>query len=154
MAADMSDKAPHADRGRSANKPVTVATLALIGAGALHDLDHLLNQPHRSFNPEVFALAGLGWLALFVTLYLAYRDHRLAPLFALTTGLGTAVGLVAVHIVPDFSAISDSYVGLGVNAASWVSVGILMTVSLVLAFVGGSQLLQRRNEALSSPAQA
>ena len=131
-----------------------MATLALIGAGALHDLDHLLNQPHRSFQPEVFVLAMLGWLALFATLFLAHRDHGLAPLFAFATGLGTAAGLVVVHLVPDFSVISDSYVGLGVDAVSWVSVGVLMIVSLVLAFVGGSQLLQRRDEALSSPAQA
>jgi hypothetical protein len=154
MAADSSDKALHADRSRSINKPVQLATLALIGAGILHDLDHVLNQPHRSFDLDVFVVGGLGWLALFATLYLAHRDHRLAPLFAFATGLGTAAGLVLVHVVPDFSVISDSYIGLGVNAASWASIAISMTLGLILAFVGASQLLQRRDEALRFPAQA
>jgi len=123
------------------NKPIELITLVLIALGVLHVLDHLFNQPARSIHVEVFVSAGLGWLALLLTLALAHRDHRLAPLLAFLVGMASALGFLASHVAPDFSVFSDSFAGLGVNALSWMLVALSVLASLVLALFGAGQLL-------------
>ena len=115
---------------------IRLLTGTLILLGVIHLADHLFNQPEREIHAEVFVSAGLGWLALLATFFLASKEDRWAPGAALITGLASASGFVLSHFVPHWGVLSDSFVGLGANWVTWTIAVLAVATSLLLAFEG------------------
>jgi len=120
--------------------PLARATLAVVAAHVLHDLDHV--RQGRAASATVSAVAVLAWLATIVLVVLVARRHRLASLYATVFGATFALGFILVHALPHWSALSDSYGDAGVDALSWLLAGIPLVAGLLLG-VRGLQAMQR-----------
>jgi len=106
-----------------------------------HDLDHLLNQPPRHLATQVVVPGFIGLASAIVAAILALRRHPLAPPASVLVGFGTAAGFIAVHLVPYWSAFSDPYSRLDLNALSWLLVALPIAVAF-LAGVYGTRALR------------
>ena len=112
-----------------------LANLALAILLAGHVADHTLRQPADEQLSLVAGLPGLlGALAVFVSLALVALGYRHAARVAGTVGLLTALGFVAVHLVPDWSMFSDPYADRDLDAGSWIQMLAALTGGLLLAF--------------------
>jgi len=112
-----------------------LANLALAILLAGHVADHTLRQPADEQLSLVAGLPGLlGALAVFVSLALVAFGYRHAAQVAGTVGLLTALGFVAVHLVPDWSMFSDPYADRDLDAGSWIQMLAALTGGLLLAF--------------------
>jgi hypothetical protein len=111
--------------------PLGRAALLLVVADVLHALDHA--RQGRDLASEVYVAGVAGWIALALLLVLVARGHRLAPLYAAAVGLSVAVGFLAVHVAPHWSAVSDPYSAWDPDALSWalVAIPVLAALSLV-----------------------
>lgn len=104
----------------------------------LHVADHALRQ-HAGPTGVAAGPAVLGAIAILGSLVLTARRDSRAPLVALVVGAGTALGFAAVHMLPHWSAFSDSYFDRPVDALSWanmltnVAAAVLLTVAAVQA---------------------
>ena len=110
------------------------AALLLTVADVLHALDH--TRQGRTLGFEVYAAGVAGWIALAVLLVLIARGHRLAAPYAVAVGLSVAVGFLAVHVAPRWSAFSDPYSGFDPDWLSWVLVAVPVLAGLWLVVVG------------------
>jgi hypothetical protein len=105
-----------------------LALFVLLGA---HTLDHAINQPAR----EVPALGGVVGLAGFaivaVAIVLSVRRSPYAAEAAIGAGLATILGFAVVHLMGDWTPLSDPYWDFDANAISW-----LLLVAPIVAAVG------------------
>ena len=109
--------------------------IAFLAANLLHTADHF-RQGTGDLTTEIL-VAGSGLtIGAAIVLILALRDHPRAPLFATVIGFAGAIGIVAAHIAPHWSALSDSYVEGGQDALSWVVVLIEISTAAALGFAG------------------
>jgi hypothetical protein len=118
---------------------LTVAAAAFVAANVAHTLDHL-RQGTGDLATEV--LAGgtvLSFLAV-LTLVLALRHHPRAALWAAVVGTWSALGVIASHVAPHWSAFSDSYFEIDADALSWVVMLAEVAAAAYLGFVGFRQL--------------
>jgi hypothetical protein len=119
------------------------ASVALLAAVVLHDLDHV--RQGRTIEGPVVGIGVLGDIAAITAVVLALRASRWAPHAAVLVGFGTFLGFIAVHVVPDWGPLADGYPGLRVDALSWVAVAVPMTAAAVLGFVGLARLRDARS---------
>lgn len=118
------------------------AALAILLTG--HVADHLLRQPADEQLPLLGSLPGLvGVVAVFVSLALVAREHRYAPQVAAVVGMLTALGFVAVHLVPHWSMFSDPYSARYLDAFSWIEMLAALTGGLLVAFEARRFLARR-----------
>jgi hypothetical protein len=111
------------------------AAIAFLAANLLHTADHF-RQGTGDLTTEIL-VAGTGLtIGAVVVLLLVLREHPRAPLFAAVIGVFGALGIVAAHIAPHWSALSDSYVEGGQDALSWVVVLIEISTAAVLGYAG------------------
>jgi hypothetical protein len=115
-------------------RALLLPTVGLIIVQALHDLDHV--RQDRSIEAPVLFLGGVAYIAALAVLLLVLRRRRVAPAAAIVIGFGTAVGFVAVHVVPDWGPLADGYPEAGVDAGSWAVVLLDIAVALWLGVVG------------------
>ena len=80
-----------------------------------------------------------------LTLVLALRRHPRAPLWAAVVGTWSALGVIASHVAPHWSAFSDSYFEIHADALSWV---------VMLAEVAAAAYLGLRRLQGASPARS
>lgn len=106
---------------------------------AAHFADHL----RRGVDASPKAVVALGTLALVLqvaAIAAALAGHRLAALLAVAVALPDAVGVVAVHLLPRWSALSDAFPGPdaapGVTAFSWVTAVAEVAAGLAFAYAG------------------
>jgi hypothetical protein len=111
------------------------ASGALVAANLLHTADHLRQGTGR-LSSEVFAGGTVLTLAALLTLFLALRGDPRAPLVAAVVGLWTALGVAASHVAPHWSAFSDPYPDLSVDALSWAVMLAEIAAAFVLGVVG------------------
>jgi hypothetical protein len=109
------------------------AALLLAATDVAHTLDHV--RQGRPLGAEVYVAAVAGWIALGVLLALVAARHPLATPFAAAVGGSFVVGLLAVHVLPRWSAVSDPYADARVDALSWALVAVPVVAALVLAGV-------------------
>jgi hypothetical protein len=111
---------------------------------ALHTFDHLRRGLDAS--PTAVLWAGnLSTLLGVAAIVLVFAGHRWAPAFAAITGIPVAIGVAAVHLLPPWGALSESFVdgGNGINAMSW----IVVTIEIAGAFaMGVAGLLALRDQ--------
>jgi len=120
-----------------------VANVLLLSMLVLHALDHELRQ--EAAVPAGTATAGtVGFVAVLATLVLALRGSRFAPIATAAVGLAIAAGFVAAHVLPEWSALSQPYADIEVDALSWIA--MLLPV-LLGAGVGLASLRRLRDPA-------
>jgi hypothetical protein len=111
---------------------LTVAAAAFVAANALHTLDHL-RQGTRDLATEVLAGGTVLSVLAVLTLVLALRHHPRAALWAAVVGTWSALGVLASHVAPHWSALSDSYFEINADALSWV---VMLAEVLAAACLG------------------
>lgn len=121
--------------------PLARANLLLLALLTAHTLDHGLNQPDRTQpgSAEFVGIAGLVIVA--ASCVLALRRSPLAPPISAAVGAATAFGVLAIHLVPQWSGfISDPYWDFSADALSWLSLLALLSGASWLAWVGVSAM--------------
>jgi hypothetical protein len=133
------------DTQRPANRLLLVASAALLGAVALHGVDHALQERGvGALTTEVF-VGGLVNAALAAIAFaLALRDHPHAPAVAAGVGAYLVAGVSAAHFAPHWSAFSDPYAELDLGFVSWAAAFAEVGAAAVLAVMGIAVLRQRR----------
>ena len=102
-----------------ANRLLVAGNLTLVALLVLHSLDHIVRQ--TASVPAEAAVAGtVGLGASLGALALAMSGSRWAAAATALVGLATAVGFVAVHVLPEWSVFSQPYADIDVDAVSWV----------------------------------
>jgi hypothetical protein len=105
---------------------------------ALHTADHFRRGTGVVTNQVLWA-GNLSTLLGVATVVLVLMGHRLAPLAAALTGIPVAVGVAAVHLLPEWSAFSDAFPGAhgtGVTAWSWAVVLMEIVGAFAMGIIG------------------
>jgi len=121
------------DRLRALRWAAGVYALAL----ALHTFDHLRRGLDAS--PTAVLWAGnLSTLLGVAAIVLVFSGHRWAPAFAAITGIPVAIGVAAVHLLPPWGALSESFLdgGNGITAMSWIVVVIEIAGAFAMGIAG------------------
>lgn len=111
------------------------AGLALAAGFVLHNSDHARRGIEATREGVVWG----GFFALLfgaVALTLVFTDHPLAPAAAAATGLALAFGVTAVHLLPDWGALSDSLPSGDVDPWTWLAVLSEIVGAALLGVVG------------------
>ena len=130
---------------------LTVAAAAFIAANVLHTLDHL-RQGTGDLATEVLAGGTVLSVLALLTLVLAVRHHPRAPLWGAVVGTWSALGVIASHVAPHWSAFSDSYFEIDADALSWVVMLAEVAAAAWLGFVGFRALRRAPGSPRRSPA--
>jgi hypothetical protein len=117
------------------------AAALFLAANIVHTLDHVRQGVDR-LAAEV--LAGGTLLTLAAVLALALRRDPRAPVVCTGVGLAGALGVAASHLAPHWSALSDPYPGLGLDALSWAVMLAEIAAALVLAVAGARGVTRHR----------
>jgi hypothetical protein len=114
-----------------------LALFALLGA---HTLDHALNQPSRDV-PALGGVVGLlGFAIVAAAVVLASRRSTYAPEAAIAAGTATVFGFLVVHVMPDWTPLSDPYWDFEANALSWLLLIAPLGAAVGLALQGVREL--------------
>jgi hypothetical protein len=111
------------------------AAALFVAANVLHSLDHVRQGVDR-LAVDVVAGGALLSIAALLALALALRQDPRAPIVCAGVGLAGALGVAAAHLAPHWSALSDPYPGLGLDALSWAVMLAEIAAALVLAVAG------------------
>ncbi len=126
-----------------------LANAALLVLLLGHVADHVLRQPDAAQLPFPENSPGILGLAIVAgPLVLVAAGHRLAVPVAAVVGVLTALGFVAIHLLPAWGPFSDPYAGRDLDAASWVQMLATLTGGLLLA---AEALRAHRAPALDRP---
>ena len=110
---------------------LTTAMSVLASGFVLHNADHARRGLDAIGEGVVWGGTFAAMVvAVMVTLVIARHDA--APAVAAVGGFALAVGVSAVHLLPDWGALSDSLPGGDVDALTWLA---------VLAEIGGAALV-------------
>lgn len=118
-----------------------LTSAALFGMTVLHDLDHI--RQGRPLPTALTAVGLAGLLGAAICLVLAIRKHPLTAPAATLIGISSVIGLIAVHIVPHWSVLSDPYPDAQVDALSWTNLILLIAAALALGIAGLRSLRQK-----------
>jgi hypothetical protein len=127
-----------------------LAATAFVAANVLHTLDHL-RQGTGDLATEILAGGTVLSVLAVLTLVLALRRHPRAALWAAVVGTWSALGVIASHIAPHWSAFSDSYFEIDADALSWV---VMLAEVLAAAYLGLVGFRELRRQAAGRPAAA
>ena len=119
---------------------------------ALHTADHFRRGTDVVTNQVLWAgnvstLVGVGTVVLVL-------GHLFAPMAAALTGLPVAIGVAAVHLLPEWSAFSDAFPGAhgtGVTALSWTVVLIEIAGAAAMGIIGLSIVRNARRTPFVDP---
>lgn len=118
---------------------LAAANLTLLALLFVHTLDHTLRQTAPVPAEAAFAgFAGIG--AGLVALALSLATSRLAPVVTAFVGIATAVGFVAVHVLPEWSVFSQPYADIDVDALSWAGMLVPAVAAAGIGVLGLSRL--------------
>jgi hypothetical protein len=130
-----------------APRALALATAVFAAGLGVHNADHVRRGVDAT-TPEVFWAGMVVFVASLTTIMLVVIGHRLAPVFAVAVGFATAAGVTASHLLPRWSALSDSLPDGHLGAVTWVAVFAEIIGALVLA-VAGLAALRHEREALA-----
>jgi hypothetical protein len=126
---------PQGQRELRLNRMLTYAACFFAAALVLHGLDHL-RRGLTVVTPEVLWGGVLLSMAGAVAVVLVLSGHRLAPLVGVAVGFPSGIGVVAAHLLPRWSALSDSFVSNGADLVSWVAVLAEIAAAFALGVAG------------------
>jgi hypothetical protein len=120
---------------------------------ALHTVDHV-RRGLDAITPQVLWAGNVSTVIGITVVVLVVTGSRYGPLLAAVTGIPIALGVALVHLVPEWSALSDSFVGAhntGVTALSWTVVLIEIAGALALGVVGLHDVSRERDRTDAAP---
>ncbi len=128
--------------------PLATASVAFVAANVLHTLDHF-RQGVGDLTAEILVAGTLLTVLAVVVMVMALRGYSRAPAFGAVVGMSGALGIAASHLAPHWSALSDPYPDISVDALSWAVMLVELAAAAVLAIValrelrrtGGAQAL-------------
>jgi len=127
---------------RGSSSSLKIVALLLLGGWLLHSGDHL-RRGIEVLTPEVFWAGSVSGAIALAVIALVLAGHRLGPALAVTVGFGLAIGVSVVHLLPHWSALSDSLPDGRVDVFTWAAV--LCEIAAALAFgVSGVLAMRRR----------
>lgn len=135
---------PPITHGSQDDRQLHLAAAAFIIAVAIHGADHAFR------GPDVLTSAvRLGGAIQFVSgvlaVVLVFRRHRWAPAAAALVGFGSALLFVNAHLLPTWSALSDSYLtpvaDAGVSWFSWITAVLEISADLLFGWIGFRALM-------------
>lgn len=100
-----------------------------------HNGDHV-RRGFDTLTPYVLAGGTLLTIASVIVIAMVLTHHRQAPLAAAIVGFAGAVGVTAVHLLPDWGAFSDAFPGGQVDAISYAAVLGEIAAAALLGFAG------------------
>jgi hypothetical protein len=118
---------------------LSLAATAFVAANVLHTLDHL-RQGTGALATEILAGGTVLSILAVLTLVLALRHDPRAALWAAVVGTWSALGVIASHVAPHWSAFSDSYFEIDADALSWTIMLAEVLAAAYLGFVGFREL--------------
>jgi hypothetical protein len=118
---------------------LATAAALFVAMNILHTLDHVRQGVDR-LTVEVVSGGTLLSIAALLALGLALRRDPRAPVVCASVGVAGALGVAASHLAPHWSALSDPYPGLGVDALSWAVMLAEIAAALVLARAGAREV--------------
>jgi hypothetical protein len=125
---------PH-DRKGASSALRSVALLFLVGF-VLHNADHF-RRGLDVLTPAVFWAGTLSGLVSLATIaFVLMNNGRLSAPFATVVGFSMAVGVSVVHLLPGWSALSDSLPDGGVDVVTWVAVLCEIAGAFAFGWVG------------------
>ena len=117
-------------------RKLQIAALVYLGGLALHTADHL-RRGLDAVTDQVFWAGNVSTVIGLAAVGLVLSGHRLAPMAAVAAGFPIAIGVSAVHLLPEWSAaLSDSFVENTVSWMSWTVVAIEIIGALATGLVG------------------
>lgn len=129
-------------RAITLQRALVLSAAAVVAMTLLHDLDHLRQGRDLPLSLDLVGAAATS--SSVVVLLWVHRGGVLGTRAAVVFGALTALGLVAVHVVPRWSSFSDPYSEAGVDVLSWVGLAALITAALILTIVAGRRLHTER----------
>jgi hypothetical protein len=129
---------------------LTLAAVAFALAIVAHGADHI-RQGTDSLTGEVYWGGAVLALLNFTIIALTVRRHPRAPLLCAGVGLWTALAVSAAHLAPHWSAFSNPYPDLSLDALSWVAMLSEVVAALVMAAIA---IAAMRRDAPQISAQA
>src|SRR5262249_48357596 len=99
------------------DRALRYAALGFLAGFLVHNADHF-RRGVEVLTPEVLWAGSVSGVVTIVAIAMALAGHRYAPLVAVATGFSMALGVAAVHLLPRWSAFSDSLRDGGVDALS------------------------------------
>ena len=134
-------------------RKLRVAALVYLAGLALHTADHL-RRGLDAVTHHVFWLGNVSTAVGIVAVVLILTGHRYAPMLAVAFGFPVAIGVAAVHLLPEWStALSDSFVDQSVSWMSWTVV-IIEIVGALATGIFGLRLLRGTEPTTASTRQA
>ena len=129
---------------------LSLAAAIFVAANLLHSLDHL-RQGTGDLATEVLAGGTVLSALAVLTLVLALRHHPRAALWAAVVGTWSALGVIASHMAPHWSAFSDSYFEIHADALSWVVMLAEVVAGAYLGLVGFRELRRPARDSRRGP---
>ena len=114
----------------------------------IHGADHL-RRGFTAVTAEVLWGGSLLSVAGLATVLFVLCGHRLAPLLAVVVGFPTALGVAASHLLPRWSALSDSFVSGDADLLSWVVVLAEIVGAFMLGVAGARTLRLKATTVMS-----
>ena len=129
----------------SGSRFLTYAAVFYAAGWLIHTADHF-RRGVDVVTTQVLVLGSVAAVLQLIAIGAVLSRHRLAPLLAAAVGLPDAVGIAAVHLLPHWSSLSDTFLGVhgtGVNWLSWIAVVAEVAGALLFGAAGAWVLRQR-----------
>lgn len=114
-------------------------SVVFIVAVLVHGTDHL-RRGIGVMTTQVLTGGTIQYALAFLAVGLVLRRHRSAPAVAAAVGFGSALAFASAHLLPDWGAYSDAYVGSpvapGVTAFSWFTAVFEIGADVVFGWAG------------------
>lgn len=138
------------DDGKGRWRSLVVTGWLFAGGSAIHVFDHL-RRGQGSVTEELYWLGTTALVMQVVLVVLAVTRHRLAPVFAVALGYPLALGFLAAHWLPEWSALSDPV--WEIDAWAWLSVmaSIAEVVGGLAVATAGLAMVRHRGLASFAP---
>lgn len=129
----------------SGTRLLTYAAWFYAAGWLIHTGDHF-RRGLDVVTTQVLVLGSVAAVLQLVAIGAVLARHRLAPLLALAVGMPDAAGIAAVHLLPRWSSLSDTFLGAhatGVTGLSWMAVIAEVASALLFGAAGAFVLRQR-----------
>jgi uncharacterized membrane protein YphA (DoxX/SURF4 family) len=128
---------------------LAVAHIVFAATFVFHGLDHVRQGLDR-LNTTVFWGGNTQGVAAIASLVLTLAWFRKAPLVAAVVGFGSAVIAASSHLLPHWSAASDPYWDLSLDAWSWAAMLSEIVAGIVVGIVALGVLRRTQTRPLTA----
>jgi hypothetical protein len=134
---------------RPVDAPLRAAAVVFAAGLAVHTADHV-RRGLDVITAEVLWGGNVLTVLAVIAIAMVFLRHRSAALVCAVVGFTAAVGVSASHLLPHWSALSDSLPDGNVDAFTWFAVLLEIVGALALGAAGLHALQHDRDEAVAS----